>query len=109
MSKIEKNKTKLEIQEDKDGKPRKVYTTGFLNDTDWKIIFLLGQESLSVGELQKKLKIAPVNCWKHIKKLEEDRLIISPKVKRGMKKKLKLVDDERAKNLFKVAEYFLKK
>ena len=62
-----------------------------INKTDNRILSLLDKsESLSVGEITRSLKIAPVNVWKRLKKLELENLIIVPKVKRGKVKLIKL-------------------
>lgn len=60
------------------------------NNTDVKIIFFLAETSYSIGELNKKLGIAPINAWKRITLLENLRIINIPKVSRGKKKCLTL-------------------
>lgn len=57
-----------------------------LNKNDYKILDLLIVKPLSVGDITKALKIAPVNTWKHLNKLKKINFIIMPKVKKGQKK-----------------------
>jgi len=60
------------------------------NEKDLEILSLLSKKDYSVSELTKKLDIAPVNTWKHLNLLTEQKLINNPKVKKGERKVLSL-------------------
>lgn len=71
-----------------------------LNKVDWIILVILldryiEKKKITVGELTKKVEIAPVNVWKHLKKLKEMDFIISPEVKKGKKKFVYFNDEVR--------------
>jgi DNA-binding transcriptional ArsR family regulator len=83
-----------QFDEDKNKEIAGIKTFGILNEVDWAMIYFLGHESQSVGDLQKKLKIAPVNVWKHLTKLNELEIVKMPDVSRGKKKIVELKNKE---------------
>lgn len=97
-----KKKISIDVTLDKDKKEIiDVKLFGLYNEIDWAIIFYLGKKDHSVGELTRKLNIAPVNVWKHIKKLSDAGVVVVPDVARGKKKILSL--NKEAKHLADLA------
>jgi DNA-binding transcriptional regulator GbsR (MarR family) len=80
-----------------------------LNKLDWTILIILldnyiSKRKISIGELTKQIQVAPVNVWKHLKKLQNMDLIIIPNVQRGKKKFISFNDnikmEETQKDIF---------
>lgn len=64
----------------------KLAFTGSVNLTDFTIVYELSKAKLTITELSKKIKIAPVNLWKHLNKLKKLGIIDLPNVSKGKKK-----------------------
>jgi len=81
------------------------------NKIDWMIIFIvfgytIDNKKISIGELTRKIGIAPVNMWKHLNKLKEIGIIIVPEAKKGKKKFLTFNQDSTMDN--EALKYFNK-
>jgi len=57
-----------------------------VNEVDFKIVYWVNKEKISLGDLSKKIEIAPVNTWKHITKLKQMGVIEVPETKKGKRK-----------------------
>ncbi|MGI9461486.1 MAG: Lrp/AsnC family transcriptional regulator [Alphaproteobacteria bacterium] len=48
-----------------------------LDDIDYKILYLLQRDaSLSVADIASRIGLSPTPCWKRIKKMEEEKIIL---------------------------------
>ncbi|MDI9314452.1 MAG: Lrp/AsnC family transcriptional regulator [Hydrotalea sp.] len=48
-----------------------------LDDIDYKILYLLQRDaSLSVADLASRIGLSPTPCWKRIKKMEEEKILL---------------------------------
>ena len=75
---------------------------GDLNKTDFEILDVLLKNKLTMSELAKEVKIAPVNLWKHIKKLTSWGILTIPKTKRGYKKYPEISDKIKVKKFMEI-------
>lgn len=84
---------------------------GAINITDLKIIYNINlaeenKELLTIGKLTKRLNIAPVNVWKHLKHLTEMGVVsIDDKVGKGKKKFIQIANNQKAKNLVNLSSF----
>lgn len=65
-----------------------------VNNTDIDIIKKIYEKQHSIGELSKALNLAPVNLWKHLKKLKKLKIINIPQTKKGVKKYPEVIKDD---------------
>ena len=70
-----------------------------INTTELEILKVLLGEKISMGNLAKRVNVAPVNLWKRVQHLEEIKLLENPKVQKGKRKYLFLPNRKKVERI----------